>query len=65
MDENAQPPMAINQQLAAVGLIDEWNAAAQRRDRSAMVALLKRVVPDALAEHIADRILASPEEFGL
>jgi hypothetical protein len=57
MDDSRYAGMSVNERLFAAGLIDQWDAAARRRDREAMVALLRRVVADAQAEQIADQIL--------
>jgi hypothetical protein len=55
--------MTVNERLSHVGIIDRWDEAARRRDRTAMVALLEQVeVPE---PHLtADAVLADPKKFG-
>jgi len=55
--------MTVNERLFHVGLVDQWDAAARRRDRAAMVDILKRVeVPEPMP--IIDTILADPKKYG-
>jgi hypothetical protein len=55
--------MTVNERLFYVGLFDQWTSAARRRDREAMVDILKRVeVPEPTP--IIDTILADPKKYG-
>ncbi|MGE4065107.1 MAG: hypothetical protein AB7E79_17210 [Rhodospirillaceae bacterium] len=56
--------MTLNERLFASGQMQVFDLAARRRDRLAMIRILKALdVPD--AECSADAILAHPEQFGL
>jgi len=55
--------MTVNERLAHVGIIDQWDDAARRRDRRAMIELLERV--EVREPHlIADAVLANPKKYG-
>jgi hypothetical protein len=55
--------MTVNERLSHVGIIDQWDAAARRRDRATMVRLLVEVeVPT--PEKTVDTILANPNKYG-
>jgi hypothetical protein len=57
--------MTVNERLAAAGLLAEFDAAARRRDRSEMIAILMRVeLTGAQAAETADRIIAKPSMYG-
>jgi|JI10StandDraft_1071094.scaffolds.fasta_scaffold107959_3 hypothetical protein len=57
--------MTVNERLFALGLVDEFDAAARRRSRDEMVALLRRAeLSDNDAAASADAILADPARFG-
>ena len=57
--------MTINERLAELGLFDEWDDAARRRDRQAMVDILLRcAMSQAYAEMSVDAFLANPEKYG-
>jgi hypothetical protein len=55
--------MTVNERLFHVGTMDQWVAAARRRDRTTMVRLLAEVeVPT--PERTVDAVLANPKKFG-
>jgi hypothetical protein len=54
--------MTVNERLAYVGTMDQWEAAARRQDRTTMVRLLTEVeVP--MPEKTVDAILANPKKY--
>jgi hypothetical protein len=55
--------MTINERLFATGKLEAFDDAAQRRDRDAMVRILRSVEVDN-AEATADTILAHPARYG-
>jgi hypothetical protein len=55
--------MTVNERLFVAGLIDEFDAAARRRDRETMIELLARVAV-ARPEWSVDLILRTPERHG-
>ena len=57
--------MTLNERLFVTGLLDAFDAAARRRDRATMRALLERadVRPDE-AQRTVDTILADPARYG-
>ncbi len=55
--------MTVNERLVHVGLIDEWEAAARRHGRSAMIALLERVRVSR-PERTVDTLLSDPAKYG-
>jgi hypothetical protein len=62
-DESSLAGMTVNERLSHVGIIDQWDEAARRRDRAAMIELLEQVeVPE--PHLIADAVLADPKKFG-
>jgi hypothetical protein len=55
--------MTVNERLSHVGTIDQWEAAARRRDRATMIRLLAEVeVPE--PELTVDAVLTNPKKFG-
>lgn len=63
--DNPYLGMTTNERLFAAGLLDAFDEAARRRDRSEMVRLLlKTFATQSNAESIADRILSSPNTYG-
>jgi hypothetical protein len=57
--------MTINERLVVSGLIDEFDAAARRRDRDATMAILRKVaLTEKGAAHTADAILTDPSYYG-
>jgi hypothetical protein len=56
--------MTTNERLMAAGLLDDFDAAAKRRDRAAMIELFDRVDLAGQAPAIADAILADPARYG-
>jgi hypothetical protein len=66
VSERTSPPfagMTLNERLVAAGLVERWDAAVRRRDRAAMIAVLKEA---GLAEPAptADAVLADPRRYG-
>lgn len=63
-DEPNLAGMTVNERLFCVGIIDQWDEAARRRDRDAMIRLLEQVeVPD---PHLTvDAVLLNPQKYGL
>lgn len=55
--------MTVNERLFVAGLLDEFGAAARRRDRETMIELLTRVAV-ARPEWSVDSILKAPERYG-
>ncbi len=55
--------MTVNERLYEAKLLDEFDAAARRRDRNRMIELLHAVDVEA-AERSVDRILAEPGRYG-
>jgi hypothetical protein len=49
--------MTVHERLWALGLFSEWEGAAQRKDRDALIRLLGRVELTDQAELIADAML--------
>lgn len=57
--------MTTNERLFAAGLLDDFDAAARRRDRQQMIAILQRVRFDAAeAASITDAMLEAPSKYG-
>ena len=57
--------MTVNERLFTAGLIDEWDEAARRRDRAAMISLLMRVdLSEKDATGSVDTVLANPSRYG-
>lgn len=67
MDEQDRPSLAgmtVNERLFHVGIIDQWEEAARRRDRDAMVRMLEQV--EVAEPHLTvDAVLADPQKYGL
>lgn len=58
--------MTVNERLFSAGILDQFDAAARRRDRLAMLSLLRRVsLTERQAAETADTILADPSFYGL
>jgi hypothetical protein len=57
--------MTVNERLFVSGLMDEFDAAARRRDRDTMISILVKVAltPKGAAQ-TADTILADPSHYG-
>ena len=55
--------MTVNERLFAAGLLDDFEAAARRRDRRRMIDILTQVAVDT-PERTADTILRNPETYG-
>ena len=55
--------MTVNERLAATGRVELWEDAVRARDRTAMIALLRRIaVPN--PQTVADAVLADPVFYG-
>ncbi|MER9953821.1 hypothetical protein NKJ52_03075 [Mesorhizobium australicum] len=54
--------MTLNERLLHVGIIDQWDEAARRRDRDKMIELLERV--DVREPYVADAVFADPQNYG-
>uniref|UniRef100_UPI0035CB8901 hypothetical protein n=1 Tax=uncultured Sphingomonas sp. TaxID=158754 RepID=UPI0035CB8901 len=55
--------MTVNERLVATGRMELWNDAVRAGDRSAMIALLRRIaVPN--PQNVADAVLADPAFYG-
>ena len=58
--------MTVNERLFSAGILDQFDDAARRRDREAMLAYLRRVaMTDSQAAWTTDTILANPSFYGL
>lgn len=57
--------MTTNERMFVAGLLDDFDTAARRRDRSRMIAILLQVEFDhAEASSIVDTILSNPATYG-
>lgn len=57
--------MTINERLSTLGLVDEFDLAARRRERSVMVDLLRKAqLTESDAISCADTILSDPQKYG-
>lgn len=56
--------MTTNERLYFAGLMPEWDAAAQSRNRERMVEILSRVGLGSQANDIAGTVLADPKRYG-
>jgi hypothetical protein len=55
--------MTVNERLFEAKMLDQWDAAARRRDREIMISILTNVeVPK--PELNVDAILSNPKKFG-
>jgi hypothetical protein len=55
--------MTVNERLFEAKMLDQWDAAARRRDREMMISILTNVeVPE--PELTVDAILSNPKKFG-
>ena len=58
--------MTVNERLFSAATLDQFDAAARRRDRIAMIALLRSVaLSQSEAVETTDMILADPAFYGL
>jgi hypothetical protein len=58
--------MTVNERLFVAGILDQFDDAARRRDRQAMLAYLRRVaMTDSQAVETTYTILANPSFYGL
>jgi hypothetical protein len=55
--------MTVNERLYCAGIMDQWRDAARRRDRDAMIELLKQVDVRSAAWSV-DTMLANPQKYG-
>lgn len=55
--------MSVNERLFVAGLLETFDDSVRKRDRSAMIALLRKVGLADQAEGVADRILADPRRY--
>lgn len=55
--------MTVNERLFQAGIMDEWAAAARRRDRDMMIRLLEQVKVSE-PHFTVDTVLAHPEAYG-
>jgi hypothetical protein len=56
--------VTLNERLFVAGLLHEWDAAVQARDRNRMIELLRKVDLPNDAEPISDKVLANPRFYG-
>ena len=57
--------MTVNERLVVAGTIDQFDTAARRRDRSAMIAFLLAVeLDEQQAAQTTDTILTNPQQYG-
>jgi hypothetical protein len=57
--------MTVNERLYTLGLLDEFSAAARRRDRHVMIELLTKAQLSATdSTGCADAILNNPKKYG-
>lgn len=62
-DGHSLAGMTVNERLAHVGIVDQWDEAVRRRDRRTMIELLERV--EVREPHVtADAVLADPKKYG-
>ena len=55
--------MTVNERLFEAKMLDQWDAAARRRDREMMISILTNVeVPE--PELTVDAVLSNPKKFG-
>ena len=65
-DEERFGGMTVNERLFSAGILVQFDDAARRRDRQAMLAYLRRVaMTDGQATETTDTILANPSFYGL
>ena len=55
--------MTTNERLWTAGLMEEWDAAMQSRDRERMIEILSKVGLASQAVSIADTVLANPWRY--
>jgi len=55
--------MTTNERLWTAGLMGEWDAAMQARNRERMIEVLSKVGLASQAESIADTVLANPWRY--
>jgi hypothetical protein len=57
--------MTVNERLVACGVIDKWDAAAVRRSRADMIAVLRSVeMTEEQAAWTTDAVLKAPSKYG-
>jgi hypothetical protein len=56
--------MTVNERLFAAGLMDEFDTAARKGDRAAMIKVLTTVELGDEAAGIADAVLSHPTRYG-
>ena len=57
--------MTINELLYTLGLLSEFDAAARRRDRAAMLVMLRRAeLSESDAASCVDAVIADPKRYG-
>jgi hypothetical protein len=57
--------MTVNERLSVAGLHDQYDAAAESRNRETMIRILTQVdIPPEQAAWIADTVLADPGRYG-
>jgi hypothetical protein len=56
--------MTVNERLVVAGLVDDWDQAVHRRDRTEMIRILE-LVDVMRADQTADAVLANPAFYGL
>ena len=57
--------MTVNERLMVGGIMEQFDAAARRRDRAAMISLLVRVeLDEKQATWTTDTLLANPKHYG-
>jgi hypothetical protein len=57
--------MTVNERLVVCGLIDQWDQAVRRRDRDAMITVLREVaLSDEQAQQTTDAVLRDPQRYG-
>ena len=66
LDERRYAGMTVNERLFVADILDQFDDAARRRDRQAMIAYLHSVeLPESQAAETTDAILANPSFYGL
>lgn len=57
--------MTVNERLVVCGLIDRWDQAIRRKDRDAMMTVLREVaLSDEQAQQTTDAVLRNPQRYG-
>lgn len=63
-DDTNLDGMTVNERLCYLGTLADWDDAAKRRDREAMIAVLEWARVNEPPE-VADAVLADPRRYGL